>query len=221
MIPEWSSLAESPTRRPAPTHDQARFRQLACLRFASSWRSASRCSPPWPSGGPRSLSPPHRVGLLFPRPGPTRQTATSTASSGQPREDTWCVEGRNICSSSSGGSRGRTTKIGLALLAAELAQQKVDVIVAFGPAASRACRPAGKPSRCPGRELSHRSRCGGGRGSSRAWGGSGGNVTGMTVESTYSAGKQLELPQGSDTGHLRVGIGKNRQSRHAGLLRTP
>ena len=145
-------------------------------------------------------STPYRVGLLFTAPR-TAPGGNFDAFAGQLREYGY-VEGQNIdfVWRSADGREDR-----LAPLAAELTQEKVDVIVAFGPSASRAAARQAPPtlpvviSTVDAVE----------QGLVASLNRPGGNVTGISLQSNDSAGKQLEKFKETIPGISLIGIVAN------------
>jgi putative ABC transport system substrate-binding protein len=142
---------------------------------------------------------PHRVGLLS--PASVNSPSNLEGFLRQLREYGY-VEGRNLVLERrfADGHEDR-----LAPLAAELAQQKLDVIVAFGPSASRAAaRQATSTMPVVISTIDAVEQ-----GLIASLGRPASNVTGMTIESTDSAGKQLALLKEAIPGISRVGIVAN------------
>lgn len=150
-------------------------------------------------GQPAKPTPPYRVGMLSPAPAGTRGNVD--AFLGQ-LLDYGYVEGRNLAFEWRFAD-GREDR--LPVLAAEFAQQKVDVLVAFGPSASQAAArqaPAAMPVVVSTVDAVE-------QGLVPSLGRPAGNVTGISLETTDLAPKQLAMLKEAIPRIARVGVVAN------------
>ncbi|MFO1315899.1 MAG: ABC transporter substrate-binding protein [Burkholderiales bacterium] len=161
------------------------------------------------AAGAQPAKPPPRIGVLFPAPlsGPNNMNQFY-----QGLRDLGYEEGRNLVVERRFGDG---TQARLDALAVELAQQKVDVIVALGPASTRAAHAATTTVPIVMGTFDAVEQ-----GLIASYGRPGGNITGWSVLSSESGKKQLALLKEAIPGITRVAVISNpSMPGHANLMR--